>query len=79
MLGIGINMNAVRTSWKHLPPPVEREPLEFEVIFTDSEAEQMILGLVPAQMEDKLKIIKRRSPGFICLSRLSRYCRPLAT
>jgi hypothetical protein len=46
-------MQATSSSWKHLPPPAEREPLGFEALFTDEEAEQLMLGLVPDQMEDK--------------------------
>ena len=46
-------MRAMATSWKHLPPPAEREPLGFEALFTDAAAEQLMLGLVPDQMEDK--------------------------
>jgi hypothetical protein len=46
-------MQASKTSWKHLPAPVEREPLGFEGFFTDAEADQLMLGLVPRDMEDK--------------------------
>ena len=46
-------MHATATSWKHLPSPAEREELHFEALFTDAEAEQIMLGLVPQQMEDK--------------------------
>ena len=46
-------MRATSSSWNHLPPPEERVPLEFEALFTDQEAEQLMLGLVPDQMEDK--------------------------
>ena len=46
-------MRATSTSSKYLPPPTKREPLEFEALFTDAEAEQMMLGFVPRQMEDK--------------------------
>lgn len=45
--------NATSKSWKRLPPPAERAPLGFEAQFTDVEAEQITLGLVPEQMEDK--------------------------
>lgn len=44
---------ATSRSWKHLPPPEEREPLRFEASFTDDEAGQMMLGLIPQRMEDK--------------------------
>jgi len=46
-------MRATSKSWKHLPPPDEREPLGFEALFTNADAEQMMLGIVPRQMEDK--------------------------
>jgi hypothetical protein len=46
-------MHATNTSWKHLPPPSKREPLAFEALFSDAEAKQLIIGLVPEQMEDK--------------------------
>jgi hypothetical protein len=46
-------MRATSSSWKHLPAPEERQALGFEALFTDAEAEQMMLGLVPAEMEDK--------------------------
>lgn len=44
---------ASRSSWNNLPPPVEREDLDFHALFTDSEFDQLALGLVPEQMEDK--------------------------
>jgi hypothetical protein len=46
-------MRATSSSWKNLPPPSEQEPLGFEALFTDAEAEQIVLGLIPGQMEDK--------------------------
>jgi hypothetical protein len=46
-------MRATNKSWKHLPPPSEREPLGFEAFFTNEEAERMMLGLIPEEMEDK--------------------------
>ncbi len=46
-------MRANKKSWKHLSPPAECEPLGFEAFFTDAEAEQIALGFVPEQMEDK--------------------------
>jgi hypothetical protein len=45
--------NATAASWNHLPAPSNREDLRFEACFTDDEAERLILGLVPAAMEDK--------------------------
>lgn len=47
------SMVAESTSWKHLPPPEEREPLGFEAFYNDYETDQLKLGLVPDQMEDK--------------------------
>ena len=46
-------MAATSASWKRLPPPAEREDLAFNALFTDADAEQMMRGLVPEQMEDK--------------------------
>jgi hypothetical protein len=46
-------MNATSASWKHLDPPAERENLGFEGTFTDAEAEQVMRGVIPQQMEDK--------------------------
>lgn len=46
-------MTATSTSWKRLPPPVEREDLGVDALFTDADAEQMMRGLIPEQMEDK--------------------------
>jgi hypothetical protein len=44
---------ATHSSWKTLPAPSRKEPLGFEALFTDEEAEQMMEGLIPNQMEDK--------------------------
>jgi hypothetical protein len=46
-------MRAGAADWKHLPPPSEREDLGFEAVFTEAEAEQLMEGLVPKEMEDK--------------------------
>lgn len=46
-------MRATASSWNHLPPPADRVPLELEAEFTASEAEQLMVGLVPDRMEDK--------------------------
>ena len=46
-------MRATRDSWKCLPAPDLREPLEFDRLFTDTEAEQLMRGLIPEAMEDK--------------------------
>ena len=44
---------ASRTSWKTLPPPQQREPLDFAAVFDDAGTELLVLGLVPREMEDK--------------------------
>ncbi|MGB4812664.1 MAG: hypothetical protein WBP13_09355 [Methylophilaceae bacterium] len=44
---------ATQSSWKHLPAPLRKEPLEFEALFNDAEAERLMDGLVPGAMEDK--------------------------
>ena len=46
-------MRATATDWKHLPAPSEREDLAFEAVFNEAEAEQLMNGLVPEEMEDK--------------------------
>ena len=46
-------MRATRSSWKCLPPPEATAPLGFDAVFTDAEAEQLMLGVVPERMEDK--------------------------
>lgn len=46
-------MTATSASWKRLPPPTEREDLGLTALLTDADAEQMMRGLVPGQMEDK--------------------------
>ncbi|WP_219851893.1 hypothetical protein [Methylibium rhizosphaerae] len=46
-------MRATPKSWNHLPAPADRADLAFQALFTDAEAEQLFLGLVPEQMEDK--------------------------
>jgi len=44
---------ATSLSWKHLPLPDERESLRFDALFTDADAEHLMLGLIPQEMEDK--------------------------
>lgn len=44
---------ATADSWKHLPDPSKKEDLQFSMLFTDEEADQIMLGLVPQKMEDK--------------------------
>jgi hypothetical protein len=41
------------TSWKILPAPTRREPLCFTGFYNDAEAEKIMGGLRPRQMEDK--------------------------
>ena len=45
--------SASQSSWKTLPPPKHKEPLQFEAFFDDEEAKQMMKGLVPNSMDDK--------------------------
>jgi len=44
---------AVRSSWKTLPLPSARRPLDLQGMFSDLEAEQIREGLIPDAMEDK--------------------------
>ena len=44
---------ATRTSWKTLPAPEQREPLEFAAEFSNAETELLVMGLIPKGMEDK--------------------------
>jgi hypothetical protein len=44
---------AVRTSWKTLPLPEQREPLGATGFYSNADAAKMMLGLVPEVMEDK--------------------------
>ncbi len=44
---------ATRTSWKTLPTPAQREPLEFAADFSNAETELLVMGLIPKGMEDK--------------------------
>jgi hypothetical protein len=44
---------ATRSSWQIRPLPEERATLPFERRFTKDEHARLVLGLVPAQMEDK--------------------------
>ena len=46
-------MAATSSSWKRLEAPAEREDLKLQALFTDSDAEEMMQGFVPKQMEDK--------------------------
>jgi hypothetical protein len=44
---------ATITSWKALPPPERREPLDFAAEFTDADTDLLVFGLIPKEMEDK--------------------------
>ena len=44
---------ATRTSWKTLPIPAQRVPLEFAATFNTAEVELLVMGLIPQGMEDK--------------------------
>ncbi|MBA4104238.1 MAG: hypothetical protein C0485_00645 [Pirellula sp.] len=44
---------ARRMSWQSHPMPAEREMLNYAPFFDDVEAEQLRLGLLPREMEDK--------------------------
>jgi len=44
---------ATKNSWKHIEYPAIRENLQFEALFTNAEAEKLMQGLIPEQMEDK--------------------------
>ena len=40
-------------SWKRLPLPERKHPLGFAALYTDADAERMMQGFIPQQMEDK--------------------------
>jgi len=44
---------ATRTSWKTLPSPTARQPLELDLVVSDAVAERMRGGVVPREMEDR--------------------------
>ena len=44
---------ATQSSWRISPSPSQRESLALDAVFTDAEAERLMLGLIPAEMEDK--------------------------
>lgn len=46
-------MKATKESWKTEPMPKERELLPFEGFYTDLDAENMMKGHIPEEMEDK--------------------------
>jgi hypothetical protein len=44
---------ATQDSWKRLPFPEKKQPLGFTAHYTDAEAELLMQGLIPEEMEDK--------------------------
>jgi hypothetical protein len=44
---------ATQESWKILPMPMKRVPLGFDASYDDSDAEKIMCGLIPKNMEDK--------------------------
>ena len=44
---------ATKSSWKTLDAPVKRQPLGYEQLFTNVDAERLQEGLIPQVMEDK--------------------------
>lgn len=44
---------ATKSSWKILDAPRQCEPLEYEYVFDDADADRLQLGLIPQEMEDK--------------------------
>jgi hypothetical protein len=44
---------AIKSNWKTLGAPDRREPLGYEYVFTDADADRLQLGLIPKEMEDK--------------------------
>jgi hypothetical protein len=45
--------SASRSSWKTLPLPSKRKPLELSLLFSDDEGEQIRRGHFPEDMDDK--------------------------
>ena len=44
---------ATKSSWKTLDAPQQCEPLGYEYVFADADADRLQLGLIPQEMEDK--------------------------
>jgi hypothetical protein len=44
---------ATQSSWKRLPFPERKHPLRFSALYADVDAERMLQGFIPWQMEDK--------------------------
>ena len=44
---------ATRTSWKTLPIPHQREHFDLPLLFSDADGEQIKIGHVPEDMDDK--------------------------
>jgi hypothetical protein len=46
-------MAATSSSWKRLEAPAEREDLKLQALFTDADADPIMQGFIPKEMEDK--------------------------
>ena len=44
---------AAKSNWKTLDATQQCEPLEYEYVFDDADADRLQLGLIPREMEDK--------------------------
>jgi hypothetical protein len=45
--------SVTKESWKNLPLPERREPLGYQAVFDDADADRLMQGLKPEAMEDK--------------------------
>lgn len=48
-----MSLRATKSSWKIRNPPCKREPLGYEHVFNEADAERLQHGLIPQGMEDK--------------------------
>ena len=48
-----MSLRATKSSWKIRKPPCKREPLGYEHVFNETDAERLQHGLIPQGMEDK--------------------------
>ena len=48
-----MQIRALPSSWKRLSPPDRQERLDFTDAYTAEEADRILLGLIPKEMEDK--------------------------
>jgi hypothetical protein len=46
-------MKTTKESWKNLPLPKKREPLHFTALYTDARAEDVLMGHLPEDMDDR--------------------------